>query len=55
LRQRTKDNLTVAEGKAVKALIDYQISLGDLDAKTGTILQNNNIIIENEDLVVKDG
>jgi len=43
---RAQDNLTIEEGKAVKALIDYQISLGDLDAKTGTILENNNIIIE---------
>ncbi|MHC4138312.1 MAG: TolC family protein [Planctomycetota bacterium] len=52
---RAQDNLTIAEGKAVKALIDYQISLGDLDAKMGTILESNNIIIENEDLVVNDG
>ena len=43
---RAQDNLTIAEGKAVKALIDYQKSLGDLDAKMGTILENNNIIIE---------
>ncbi len=52
---RAQDNLTIAEGKAVKALIDYQKSLGDLDAKKGTILENNNIIIEDQDLVVKDG
>jgi outer membrane protein TolC len=43
---RAQDNLTIAEGKAVKALVDYQKSLGDLDAKMGTILENNNIIIE---------
>ncbi|MBZ0107074.1 MAG: TolC family protein [Candidatus Scalindua rubra] len=43
---RAQDNLTIAEGNAVKALIDYQISLGDLDSKMGTILDNNNIIIE---------
>jgi len=43
---RAQDNLTIAEGKAIKALIDYQISLGDLDAETGTILENNNIIID---------
>jgi len=43
---RAQDNLTIAEGRAVKALIDYQISLGDLDSKMGTILENNNIIIE---------
>ncbi|MCR4344485.1 MAG: TolC family protein [Candidatus Scalindua sp.] len=47
---RAQDNLTIAEGKAVKALIDYQISLGDLDSKTGTILENNNIIIEDTDI-----
>ncbi len=43
---RAQDNLTIAEGKAVNALVNYQISLGDLDAKMGTILENNNIIIE---------
>jgi len=43
---RAQDNLTIAEGKAIKALIDYQISLGNLDAETGTILENNNIIID---------
>ncbi len=52
---RAQDNLTIAEGKAVKALIDYQISLGDLDAKMGINLENNNIIIEDEDLAVNDG
>jgi outer membrane protein len=43
---RAQDNLTIAEGKAINALVDYQISLGDLDAKIGTILENNSIIIE---------
>jgi outer membrane protein len=43
---RAQDNLTIAEGKAIKALIDYQISLGNLDAETGTTLENNNIIID---------
>ncbi len=51
---RAQDNLTIAEGKAVNALVDYQISLGDLDAKMGTILEKNDIIIEDEDLVVKE-
>ncbi|MFQ5712981.1 MAG: TolC family protein [Candidatus Scalinduaceae bacterium] len=51
---RAQDNLTIAEGKAVKALVDYQKSLGDVDAKMGTILEKNNIIIEDEDLVVKE-
>jgi outer membrane protein TolC len=52
---RAQDNLTMQEGEAVKALIDYQKSLGDLDAKKGTILENNNIIIEDKELVVNDG
>ncbi len=43
---RAQDNLTIAEGKAVKALVDYRISLGDLDAVQGNILEKNNIIIE---------
>jgi outer membrane protein TolC len=43
---RAQDNLTIAEGKAINALVNYQISLGDLDAKMGTILENNSIIIE---------
>ena len=43
---RAQANLAVQEGEAVQALIDYQKSLGDLDAKMGTILENNNIIIE---------
>lgn len=50
---RAQDNLTIAEGKAVKALVDYQKSLGDLDAKMGTILENNNIIIEDTGLVME--
>ncbi len=51
---RAQDNLTIAEGKAVKALVDYQKSLGDVDAKMGTILEKNDIIIEDEDLAVKE-
>ena len=43
---RAQDNLTIAEGKAVNALVEYQKSLGDLDAKMGTILENNNVKIE---------
>ena len=43
---RAQDNLTIAEGKAINALVNYQISVGDLDAKMGTILEKNNIIIE---------
>jgi outer membrane protein TolC len=51
---RAQANMAEQEKEAVKALIDYQKSLGDLDAKMGTILENNNIIIEDEDLVVKE-
>lgn len=51
---RAQDNLTIAEGKAVKALVDYQISLGDLDAVQGTILEENNIIIEGSGLVIEE-
>ncbi len=43
---RAQADLAVSEGKATNALVDYQISLGDLDAVLGTILENNNIIIE---------
>ena len=43
---RAQENLAVSEGRATNALVDYQISLGDLDAVLGTILENNNIIIE---------
>ncbi|MHC4182832.1 MAG: TolC family protein [Planctomycetota bacterium] len=50
---RAQDNLTIAEGKAVKALIDYQKSLGDVDAKMGTILEKNNVIIEGSGLVIE--
>jgi outer membrane protein TolC len=51
---RAQDNLTIAEGKAVKALVDYQISLGDLDAVQGTILKENNVIIEGSGLVIEE-
>ena len=50
---RAQDNLTIAEGKAVKALIDYQKSLGDVDAKMGTILEKNNVIIEGKGVVIE--
>ncbi|MFQ5687619.1 MAG: TolC family protein [Candidatus Scalindua sp.] len=43
---RAQADLAVSEGKATNAMVDYQISLGDLDAVLGTILKNNNIIIE---------
>ena len=43
---RAQEALAVSEARATNALVDYQISLGDLDAVLGTILENNNIIIE---------
>lgn len=49
---RAQEDLAIAEGNATNAIVDYQISLGDLDAAMGTILDNNNIIIEDEGLVV---
>jgi len=45
---RAQADLAVSEGKATNALVDYQISLGDLDAVLGTILENNNIIIDDK-------
>jgi outer membrane protein TolC len=51
---RAQDNLTSAEGKAVEVLVDYQISLGDLDAVQGTILKENNVIIEGSGLVIEE-
>lgn len=43
---RAQADLAVSEGRATNAIVDYQISLGNLDAVLGTILENNNIIIE---------
>ncbi len=45
---RAQENLAVSEGRATNALVDYQISLGDLDAALGTILKNNSIIIDDK-------
>ncbi len=44
---RAQADLAVSEGRATNAIVDYQISLGNLDAVLGTILENNNIIIDN--------
>ena len=46
---RAQADLAVSEGRATNAIVDYQISLGNLDAVLGTILENNNIIIEDTD------
>ena len=43
---RAQADLAVSEGSATNAIVDYQISLGNLDAVLGTILENNNIIID---------
>ncbi len=51
---RAQADLAVSEGRATNAIVDYQISLGDLDAVQGNILEKNNIIIEDKDLVVKE-
>lgn len=51
---RAQVALAVSEGKATNAMVDYQISLGDLDAALGTILKNNNIIIEDSDIMLKE-
>ena len=51
---RAQADLAVSEGKATNAIVDYQISLGDFDAVLGTILKNNNIVIEGTNLVSKE-
>ena len=51
---RAQENLAIAEGKATNAKVDYQISLGELDAAMGIILEQNDIIIEDENLMVEE-
>ena len=51
---RAQADLAVAEGRATNAIVDYQISLGDLDAVQGTILKENNVIIEGSGLVIEE-
>ena len=43
---RAQENLAIAEGRATNAIVDYQISLGNLEAVQGTILAKNSITIE---------
>ncbi|MHC4267526.1 MAG: TolC family protein [Planctomycetota bacterium] len=50
---RAQADLAVSEGRATNAIVDYQISLGDFDAVLGTILKNNDIVVEGTDLVSK--
>ncbi len=43
---RAQENLAIAEGRATNAIVDYHISLGDLEAVQGTIIEHNNIVLE---------
>lgn len=43
---RAQENLAIAEGRATNAIVDYQVSLGNLEAVQGTIIEKNNIMIE---------
>ncbi|GAX59583.1 outer membrane protein [Candidatus Scalindua japonica] len=45
---RAQENLAIAEGKSTNALVDYQISLGNLDATLGTILEKHSIKIDKD-------
>ncbi len=44
---RAQERLAIAEGNAIKAVVDYNISLKNLEAAQGTILDNSNIIVDN--------
>ncbi len=43
---RAQESLAIAEGRATNAIVDYQISLGVLEAVQGTNIGKNNIVIE---------
>lgn len=43
---RAQERLAIAEGNANKAIIDYNISLKNLEAVQGVILEENDIVIE---------
>ncbi|MGR3218279.1 MAG: TolC family protein [Candidatus Anammoxibacter sp.] len=43
---RAQERLAIAEGNKNKAIVDYNISLRDLEAVRGTILEDNDIVIE---------
>lgn len=45
---RAQEDLATAEGNEAKALIDYEISLGNLEKAKGTILDAYNIVLEEE-------
>jgi outer membrane protein TolC len=42
---RAQEDLAIAEGNETKAIIDYQLSLGDLDVVTATVLEKNDIYL----------
>lgn len=43
---RAQESLAIAEGNEIKAIVDYNISLKNLEAVQGTILKDNDIVIE---------
>ncbi|MGR3309711.1 MAG: TolC family protein [Candidatus Brocadiales bacterium] len=45
---RAQEDLAIAEGNETKAIIDYQMSLGDLDVATATILEKHDIRLKEE-------
>lgn len=45
---RAQEDLATAEGNEAKAIIDYEISLGNLEKAKGTILDAYNIVLEEE-------
>lgn len=45
---RAQESLAIAEGNEIKAMVDYQISLGRLDKATGTILEVYDVRLEEE-------
>jgi len=46
---RAQEDLATAEGNAAKAIIDYEISLGNLEKAKGTILDTYDIKLEEEE------
>ena len=44
---RAQENLAIAEGNEIKAVVDYNISLKNLEAVQGTILEDNDVVITN--------
>jgi len=45
---RAQESLAIAEGNEIKAMVDYEISLGSLDKAKGMILETYNIRLEEE-------